>query len=278
MKESLKYSCDTRVKQIQECLKYIEEHPNAWQELRDCCYESLKTYLPTLNTHFCVYNHIPARLLKADEFLLFCNKWEKFKKEWYKDLASNYQEAWLPISDFTSGDDEVFVDTSDARLPVLVVKFLFRNDFLARVGCVSLIQFIAEYKRKVMEREKNEVNSKCIDNMAIIQAFAEAWTKKDALLIEPFLAPDFHYASQWVLSEITTSTEYLKYLEDKFMAIKRTNSEVNVRIIPNTNGIEITQMDGDIKRVAVLVVDVRDGLAHRADLCMPTMAFLKTLK
>ena len=60
---------------------------------------------------------------------------------------------------------------------------------------------------------------------------AEAYTKYDASIIEPYLAEDMHYASMWVFQELTSKQEYMNYLVGKLQTMKRTNKTFNFKIV-----------------------------------------------
>ncbi len=117
------------------------------------------------------------------------------------------------------------------------------------------------------------------ENLCVIKAFEKAWQTLDASIVEPYLVPDFHYESQWVLSAIKSKDEYMNYLTGKFNAIRNGNAPVEAKIAKEGhNGIIITQKDGEEERNAVLVISVKDGKAFRADLCMPGFCFLTDLR
>lgn len=116
-------------------------------------------------------------------------------------------------------------------------------------------------------------------NLSVIKAFEKAWQTLDASIVEPYLVPDFHYESQWVLSAIESKEEYMNYLTGKFNAIRNGNASVEAKIAKEGhNGIVITQKDGEEERKAILVISVKDGMAIRADLCMPGLCFLTDLR
>ena len=60
---------------------------------------------------------------------------------------------------------------------------------------------------------------------------AEAYTKYDASIVEPYLDEDMHYASMWVFEEITSKQEYMHYLVGKLQAMKRTGKTFDFRIV-----------------------------------------------
>lgn len=51
-------------------------------------------------------------------------------------------------------------------------------------------------------------------------AYAMALNTLDTTPLEPLLADDFHYASQWVFEEITSKADYLRYLRSKFHTLR----------------------------------------------------------
>jgi hypothetical protein len=48
----------------------------------------------------------------------------------------------------------------------------------------------------------------------------------DVGVIEPLLADDFHYSSQWVLLEITLKQEYMDYIRPKLKALRESGTKV----------------------------------------------------
>ena len=59
-----------------------------------------------------------------------------------------------------------------------------------------------------------------------LRAYATMMNTLNVDAIEPLLANDFHYSSQWVLAEITSKQEYLDYIRPKLKAVR--DSETNV--------------------------------------------------
>jgi hypothetical protein len=85
------------------------------------------------------------------------------------------------------------------------------------------------------------------------------------------LAEDFHYASQWVLSEITSKAEYLAYITPKLESIRRSESKVWAemgaldREMPGPC-VVMAQGDRD-KLAAVVLATVEGNKIKRLDLC-----------
>ena len=59
--------------------------------------------------------------------------------------------------------------------------------------------------------------SKDLSKEEALWVYAQMMNTLDASNLEPMLAEDFHYASQWVLPEITSKADYLAYITSKFM-------------------------------------------------------------
>ena len=101
----------------------------------------------------------------------------------------------------------------------------------------------------------------------ILQAYAEAFEKTDASIVEPFLKEDFHYSSFNVLEEIDSKQEYLDYLSGKFKAIRRTRAFVTVYVVHDKPNLLLLMQDGNDP--AVLNVVIENGLIVRADMMPP---------
>ena len=112
------------------------------QILKKILWRNASEYSCSLNSETSIYR-IPDKFFKGDELLSKVDAWEVFKKEWYKDLSSNYPESWIPISDFQSEKDELFVDISQERLPIIIAKYWGRKKFEHKELCDSLKAFVS---------------------------------------------------------------------------------------------------------------------------------------
>ena len=110
-----------------------------------------------------------------------------------------------------------------------------------------------------------------IDVERALCAYAEMMNTLDATKLEPYLAPDFHYASQWVFSEIPTKQDYLEYIRPKLEAIKSSANRVWAemahldREFPGPC-VVLAQGDKD-NLIALVLVMVENGMISRLDMC-----------
>ena len=109
-----------------------------------------------------------------------------------------------------------------------------------------------------------------------LRAYAWMMNTLDASRLEPLLAEDFHYASQWVFSEITSKAEYLAYITPKLEAIRRSGATVWAemgaldRELP---GPCVVMAQGDREKLAAVVLATVEGdKIKRLDLCGATTA------
>ena len=93
----------------------------------------------------------------------------------------------------------------------------------------------------------------------------------DASHLEPFLADDFHYASQWVFDEIESKNAYLEYIIPKLQTIRKSGAKVWAemgwldREVP---GPCVVMAQGDKENLlALALVEVVAGKIRRIDLC-----------
>lgn len=131
-----------RLRRIMKCLAYLQTAPQAMTALNETFWRNVSKYSSSLDSEISIFNRIPKKLFTADEFLSKVDAWKVFKKEWYKELSSNYPESWIPLADFQTENDELFVDVSTNRLPVIVAKYMGRNDFRHEEVCDSLPNLI----------------------------------------------------------------------------------------------------------------------------------------
>lgn len=104
-----------------------------------------------------------------------------------------------------------------------------------------------------------------------LRAYAWMMNTLDASRLEPLLAEDFHYASQWVFSEITSKADYLVYIMPKLEAIRSSGAEVWAemgvleRELPGPC-VVMAQGDKD-NLLAVVLATVENGKIKRLDMC-----------
>ena len=156
------------LKILRNYLRYLEENPSDWNDLRLSCRNNVSKYSSNLQDSCSVFNNIPTKLVKSKELLSHAKEWESYKVEWYKELSSNYKDSWIPISDFQSGEDEMFVDIDDESLPILITKFMGKNDFRKEVACESLVSFVEIHKAYNKANKGTSIKEKILKILAII--------------------------------------------------------------------------------------------------------------
>ncbi len=104
-----------------------------------------------------------------------------------------------------------------------------------------------------------------------LRAYATMMNTLDTSCLEPLLADDFHYSSQWVLAEIESKNAYLNYIAPKLDAIRNSSSVVWAEMSSLDREIPgpcvVIAQDGKDNLVAVVVAEVEDGKIKRLDLC-----------
>jgi len=104
-----------------------------------------------------------------------------------------------------------------------------------------------------------------------LRAYATMMNTLDASCLEPLLADDFHYASQWVFAEIESKSAYLEYIAPKLEAIRKSGAAAWAemgwldREFPGPC-VVLAQGDKD-NLLAVALAKVEDGKIKRLDLC-----------
>lgn len=100
----------------------------------------------------------------------------------------------------------------------------------------------------------------------ILRKYVRVWNRLRIGDFGSVLATDFKYSSFWVLSSLNRAA-FLRYLDGKFKAIRKSNSSVKANLIPNRNMILLNQ--GGNK--AVLCVTLKDGLIKEVTMMPPQM-------
>jgi hypothetical protein len=104
-----------------------------------------------------------------------------------------------------------------------------------------------------------------------LRAYAAMMNTLDASHLEPLLADDFHYASQWVFAEIESKSAYLEYILPKLDAIRKSGgtawAEMGWLDHEFPGPCVVMAQGGKDNLLAVVLAKVEDGKIKRLDLC-----------
>lgn len=101
-----------------------------------------------------------------------------------------------------------------------------------------------------------------------LRAYAVMMNTLDAKGFEPLLADDFHYASQWVFSEIESKQEYVYYITGKLEAVKASGKKVWAEMGHCNWGPCVVMAEGEQDNlVATVLAKVEGGKIKRMDMC-----------
>ena len=104
-----------------------------------------------------------------------------------------------------------------------------------------------------------------------LRAYATMVNTLDASHLEPLLADDFHYASQWVFAEMESKAEFREYIIPKLETMRGSDALpwAEMGWLDHTFSgpcVVIAQSDKD-DLVAVMLAKVENGKIRRLDLC-----------
>jgi hypothetical protein len=104
-----------------------------------------------------------------------------------------------------------------------------------------------------------------------LRSYATMMNTLDASCLEPLLANDFHYASQWVFDEIESKSAYLEYIVPKLDAIRKSGATAWAEmgwLDREFPGPCVVMAQGDKDNlVAVVLAKIEDGKMKRLELC-----------
>ena len=105
-----------------------------------------------------------------------------------------------------------------------------------------------------------------------VYAYAKMMNNLDVSYIEPYLADDFQYVSQWVFSEITSKEAYLDYIRPKLCAIAKSGAGVFAEVASWRGEPCAVVAQGDKGNlVATVLLKVMDGHISSINMCaVPT--------
>ena len=107
-------------------------------------------------------------------------------------------------------------------------------------------------------------------------AYAAAWNRLECTPFLELLAPDAHYASQWVIEELESKAAISDYLMGKMQTIRNSKTAVFAELGTTSTGfagrdcVALAQGDKDVVS-AVVLFDVEGNHIKRFDLCMPEL-------
>jgi hypothetical protein len=104
-----------------------------------------------------------------------------------------------------------------------------------------------------------------------LSAYAAMMNTQDVSKLEALLADDFHYASQWVFTEIKSKQAYLDYIKPKLESVKQSGSMVWAEMAyleQEISGPCVVMAQGQKDNLVSLVLaEVADGKISRLDMC-----------
>ena len=105
-----------------------------------------------------------------------------------------------------------------------------------------------------------------------LRAYARMMHNLSTEHLEPLLADDFHYASQWVYAEITSKRQYLDYIGPKIETIRKSGMQVWAELAevkgPPGGPCLIMAQDTKDNQFATVRVKVEGDRIKRLDMCM----------
>lgn len=104
-----------------------------------------------------------------------------------------------------------------------------------------------------------------------LRAYASMMNTHNLKELEPYLAEDFHYASQWVFAEISSKQQYVDYIKPKLAAVKASGSVVWAEmghLDLEFPGPCVVLAQGDKENlIAIVLAQVDNGRIVRLDMC-----------
>lgn len=104
-----------------------------------------------------------------------------------------------------------------------------------------------------------------------LRAYARMMNTFDTDHLEPFLADDLRYNSQWMLSKMIGKEEYLKHIRDKLKYIARSDGRPYAEIgeldeYPFGNCVVMAK-DSHDNLISTVLVRIKDGKIATLDIC-----------
>lgn len=123
-----------------------------------------------------------------------------------------------------------------------------------------------DQRRRIILYRDNDKELSLNPDEQIVHDLAEAWRTLNPELLIQHLAAEFRYDSMWVFESLDHDG-YVDYIRNKFNAIKKSGSKIEIKEVPGRNAIAIRQ---DEKETAFYIIQIKDGKIVKGDL----MAFI----
>jgi hypothetical protein len=93
----------------------------------------------------------------------------------------------------------------------------------------------------------------------------------DSTALEPLLADDLVWASQWVFHTLQSKQAYIDYIRPKLIAVKKSGrpvfAELGTLPAPHAGPCVVLAQGGPESLLGVVLAQVNNGLITRMDLC-----------
>ena len=105
-----------------------------------------------------------------------------------------------------------------------------------------------------------------------LHAYASMMNTLELKHLEPSLADNFHYSSQWVFAEITSKQEFIDYARQKLAVIAESGSKAYAELaeIKDTHTVVscvVVAQNSKENLVGTVFAEVKDGFITRLDMC-----------
>lgn len=126
----------TRLRQAEDCIKFLNENPDAWQRLREVSDSRLMIYDNGMT--YC-FPGFPRILVSSANLLQQYQEYKRYLNAWNEGNPV-YSEYWLPMS-ANYVEEEAYIDLASPELPILVACWKF-NEHIVKTACPSLLKFV----------------------------------------------------------------------------------------------------------------------------------------
>ena len=104
-----------------------------------------------------------------------------------------------------------------------------------------------------------------------LRAYAQMMNTLDSSVLEPLLAEDFVWASQWVFHGLQSNQAYIDYIRPKLVAVKKSGRPVYAEVgrlpAPHEGPCVVLAQGGPESLLGVVLAQAVDGRITRMDLC-----------
>ena len=181
-------------------------------------------------------------------------------------MDGDTRDTWFYV--FSSIKDKAIIDMDyvkeaikdDNVLPVMIIGDMWCFDTNGERNICGG-SYATKYETLSLLEEKNHPLAQILNQKELVEKIALSWNNLDVNILEPYLDKDFHYSSDAVFYEMSSSKEYIHYLRGKFEKLKDGSNPIGVQIgrMQDTGDFALLLHQGAYNQTLLITIQSQQG-------------------